>query len=184
MRDLIVKQNQFENENVSDMLTELEIRRPKEEEFFRVVGGEEYSKESFAMHEAQSEGGAGNFRSEIYVVSPNMLEEMSGFYCPTKFVLAVNRDDKFFIMPIKLLNKNGGTISSAKSALQAEEKAKKQWIRIFWRCNKYERVDSEKDFPVPSIPPQSFCKLLQIALQERVIDSPDHIIAKKIRGSI
>jgi len=184
MRDLIVKQNKFENVCGMNMLTELEIRKPKGEEFFRVVGGEAYSKGSFAMHEAQSEGGAANFGSEIYVVSPNMLEVMSGFYCPTKFVLAVNRDDKFFIMPIKLLNKNGGTISSAKSALKAEEEARKQWVRIFWKCSKYEIVKSDKDFPVPSIPPQTFCQLLEIALQDRVIGSPDHIIVKKLEGRV
>ena len=180
MRDLIVPQNQFNNVNVVDIPPELEIRKPKGTEFIRVVGGADYSAGPFAMHENQID----NFVNEFYLVAPNMTETMKGYFWPVKFVLTVNRDDNFFLWPIKLSDKKGRSTSALKSTLKAEEEARTKWVRVEWNGRKYKTIEAKNDRSIPDIPQQTFSQLLKLAIQDRVIDSPDHFIVKKLEGRI
>lgn len=185
IRDLIVPQNPQDKVNVKDMPTKLQIRKPGPEEFIRVVGGEEYSLDPFGMYEAKNNDYSGYSNVEWYVLCPNLREVMQGHYCPVKLVLVANRHDDFFIWPIKLSDKNGRNNAASTSALKAAEDARDQWLRIYWKGNKYKIIFSERnDFKVPHIPQQSFNQMLKIALQDRVIDSEDHLIIEKLRGLV
>jgi hypothetical protein len=73
-----------------------------------------------------------------------------------------------------------------RSALEGANIAMKGWVRIRSNLNlqAYEIFEATGSLAEPEWPKIPFCDLLKIAFKDRVIDSMDHLVLKRLRGEI
>ena len=65
--------------------------------------------------------------------------------------------------------------------------AKAKWVRIKANMNlgAYEMYVAENEkIPDPTWPELSFDEIIRIAFRDRLIDSPDHPVIKRLRGGL
>ena len=98
----------------------------------------------------------------------------------------ISFDGDYFLWPLKLLTKNGAENEWYKSAMAVAEQARLNWVNFTTNkiSSRYESEIAEDEFPVPPLPQQDFSCILRASLSDKVIDSLDHPLAKKIRGAM
>ena len=164
--------------NVRKVLTTVPVRKPAKEWFVRTHPSEEYR---FPTHvvELKDDG-------EIYLVGPDLWDELSGesTFGPRALVTTISSQGVLFLWSIRLPGPDGKIDSWNASAMEASHIARETWVRV--QSNRplgaYEVRQALGDIPEPdwSIPP--FRDLLQIAFRDRIIDSVDHPVLRRLRG--
>jgi hypothetical protein len=96
----------------------------------------------------------------------------------------INRQRSLALWPVKLPEPDGRTLEWHRSANEAAERAMRVWIRITANMNlgAYDIFEATGKIPEPEWPAHTFQDLLRIAFRERIIDSFDHPVLKRLRG--
>src|SRR5262249_15965492 len=104
-------------------------------------------------------------------------------YVATLFT-AITRTGVLFMWPVRVPAADGRVNNWHQSAATAAQHAMRRWIRI--RANMslggYEIFEAESSIPKPIWPEMPFDAIYRIAFRNRLINSPDHPVIKRLRG--
>ena len=122
---------------------------------------------------------------ETYIVSPAMLDELIGEWVGKTLVACQTRQGGLYLWPIRLPGADGRIDSWNESALHIVSNYGGRWIRVMANreIGAYDVVQPISPFPAPAwlgTPDE----LLRKAFRDRVIDSVDHPVVRRLRGLI
>jgi hypothetical protein len=160
-----------------NLLTTVPVRRPNKQDYIRVHPAEEY-RMAVALIEFKED-------SETFMVAPPLREPLFGEWFPATIYTAINRQGVVFLWPAKLPNADGKTLDWHRTAHEAANHAMASWIRVV--SNKslgaYVTIEGPKTIPAPEWPDLLPLKeLLRIAFRDRLVDSLDHPVVKRLQG--
>ncbi len=162
------------------IITTIPITKPNRWWFCRV-----HREWSFEVAILEVEDGSN--RRESYVVTLDLVPELSLEIKPKVLFVAINRQGSIFLWPIKLPGEDGGLDAWNQSVLMAAERAKTCWIRLVANMGiqAYDLHEAQGDLPEPKWPTDlNLKKILEIAFNGRVIDSLDHPVLRRLRGEL
>src|SRR5262249_37729394 len=123
-------------------------------------------------------------QSEIYLVAPNLWQELSRELTPMTFVLAANTFNDVFLWPLRMPVIDGRAESWSESALVAAGRAERKFVRLIpnQQQSAYDVLEAIGSFPEPVWPEESMEQLLQGAFRGRYIDSLQHPVVQQLLG--
>jgi hypothetical protein len=165
-----------ETAGVKKLLTTVPARRPNPQDFIRVHPSPDY-RENFAMIDLKDD-------REDYLVRPEILSDLAGEVVYNTIFTAINRQGVVFLWPIRLPALDDRKSDWPRSAREAAEMAMDQWLRIKANMSlgAYEITLAEKIKAEPVWPELSYQELVRIAYRDRMIDTLDHAVVKRLRG--
>jgi len=161
-------------------LVTVPVCKPHRQWFVRVHPDPAFRLETHVL-ELKEEG-------ETYFVAPGMRAELPGEIVPKILLTAVtsaSSGSNIFLWPIRMPDPLGKLDEWSRSALEAARLAERQWLRLASNrsLGAYESYIATGDLPDPQWPEgKSFQDLLKIAFRDRIIDSPDHLVVRRLRG--
>jgi hypothetical protein len=161
-----------------EVMTTVPVRKPGRNEFVRVHDDPAMSLTTMVLEDKDDR--------QTFFVAPGMWGAMAGEMRPVMLVRAITRQGVSIIWP-RFLPPEGGSGSTAawyESAGEAVELAKKKWVRVKadMALGAYRIFEAQGDLPEPVWPDKTMGELLDIAFRDRVIDSEDHPVVKRLRG--
>jgi hypothetical protein len=123
--------------------------------------------------------------SETYLIDPDLRGELAGEVVPTALFTAITRSNIVFIWPVRVPGEDGRVDSWSRSALDAAQMAKTNWIRLAANraLGAYEIFTPTGNFPDPEWPDISFQEVLDRAFRDHLyIRDVDHPVIRKLRG--
>ena len=166
----------IETAGVKKLLTTVPARKPSPQDFVRVHPSPDY-RENFAMINLKDD-------REDYLVRPELLPDLAGEVVYKTIFTAINRQGVVFLWPIRLPAPDDRKSDWLRSAREAAEMAMGQWIRLKANISlgAYEIAVAESVVAEPMWPELSYNELLRIAYRDRMIDTLDHAVVKRLRG--
>jgi hypothetical protein len=102
-----------------------------------------------------------------------------------KLHLAIERHaEKPFVWPVRFPSRGGKDNEYWRTAREAAEIAKTEWLRIDAGAGSYDFYRPRVTFGDPAWPKISFSEILRIAFKNRLINGPDHIVMQTLRGEV
>jgi hypothetical protein len=113
------------------------------------------------------------------------VPEVVGEYRAAAVVTVINRQGVLSLWCLKLPDPGGRRDDWSRSALEAADVAMKRWVRLRPNMNlgAYEIHEAQDKIPDPEWPSVPFPEILHIAFRDRLIDSVDHPVLKRLRGA-
>jgi hypothetical protein len=168
----------FGTSSVKKLLMTVHVRKPSPQVFVRVHPDAEY-RGDFALIQFKEE-------RQFYLLTPTIARGLPGEFRFCTVFTAITRQENVFLWPVKLPGPDGRSnewhITEAEAALLAQTK----WVRIKADMDLGANVISvaEGELGEPVWPDHSFRDLLRIAFKDRLVDSFDHLVIKKLRGLV
>jgi hypothetical protein len=161
---------------VKKLLNIVPVRKPSNQDFVRTHPSSEYQITT-AIIELKEDG-------EIFLVAPELRNELAAEYLPMKLFTAINRQGTLFLWPCKLPRSDGRTNRWSDSCLDGAEQAQTRWLRISadMSVGAYQFYEPIDKLPDPEWPGYTFGEILKVAFSSRHIDSLNHPIVKRLRG--
>lgn len=161
---------------VKKQLLGVSVRKPNAQEFVRTNSDPQYRRD-VALIQVKDD-------NSFYAVAPPLVEELSDLCEPYTVVLAVTRSMSPILWPIRLPDAEGKSHGSALSQREAAVLAQEQWVRIKWNRSEstYDVFTGDGIKVEPEFPDKTFSELLGVAFKGQLIDSPDHIVVRQLRG--
>lgn len=165
----------FASVSVKPVLTRIACRKPNKTEFFRVHPDFEFPTAVFEDTETR----------ETYLVAPSLWADLGNDLKKKIFILWVNRNGIPSIWPITAPDPEK-SLAWTDTALAAAQLAKHQWVRIRadMAAQAYDVVVAENLRDTPVWPDKSVDEILELTFKNRIIDSHDHPILRKLRGEL
>ena len=157
-------------------ISSLAIRVPGKHEFFRVHPDEDFTA-CFSLLEDKG------YRNNIYVVHPNLVEQVGQDAFEAQLHLAVNRDGEYFILYCKFPSRPDEPYATTR--LEVVEESKQSWVRMMSKDDGdgYQALKAGAALSDPIWPDKPFMELLE-NIGDRVIDDSDHPLLKRLRGDL
>jgi hypothetical protein len=158
------------------LLTTVPVRKPRKQEFIRVRPEPEY-RGVYAILELKED-------NEYYLLMPDIAADMPAEFRAMMLYTTINRQRTVTLWPVRLPNSDGRRDEWQRTAQDCAERAMTAWIRIVPNLNlgAYEPYEATGKIPEPEWSEHTFQDLLRIAFRERIIDSVDHPVLKRLRG--
>jgi len=165
-----------ESVGTKKLLTTVPVRKPGKQEFIRVRSEPEY-RGAFAIIELKED-------NEYYLLMPNIAESMPAEFRSMMLYTTVNRQRTVTLWPVRLPASGNRRDEWQRSAQEGAERATRTWVRLKANMNlgAYEIYQATGKIPEPEWPEHTFQDLLRIAFRDRIIDSFDHPVLKRLRG--
>jgi len=176
---LRLSQNFGAQAGVKQKLLTVPVRKWDRQTFFRVHHDEAYRLETMVL-ELKEEG-------EYFLLAPELWDGLAEYASPRLLVASCSRQNVVSLWPLRLPGPDGRLDGWARSALEAANLARTQWVRIAGNrsLGAYDvTVASGLDGVDPVWPDETFETLVQIAFKDRFIDSATHPVVRRLRGEI
>jgi len=174
---LRLSQNFTETTGVKKLLTTVPVRKPNPQDFVRVHPSADY-RADFAMIELKDE------REEYIVRGRDLIGELAGEITPKTLFTAINRQNVVFLWPVRLPDPDGRQMEWHRSAREAAEIGTTRWVRV--KANMalggYEMFVAESAMAEPVWPEVTLQELIKLAFRDRLIETIDHPVIKRLRG--
>jgi hypothetical protein len=177
---LRVSQDFLEQTPTKKLLTTIPVRKPGRQDFIRVHSSPAY-RALVAILELKED-------RENYLVDLTKVPELRGECFIATLFTAITRSGVVFLWPVRVPASDRRPLEWHVSANTAAERAMKEWLRVCsnmsLRAYEIIVVDEEKEgkIPDPKWPELSFQELCRIALRDRLINTPDHPVVRRLRG--
>jgi hypothetical protein len=123
--------------------------------------------------------------AEVYLVAQSLHAQLAGepAFVAARLVPSVTDGGVAFFWPIRLPDASGKINSWHESARRAAEAARDRWVRIVANraLGGYDVMTASFDRE-PLWPKETQTELLKVAFRDRMIDSLDHPVVKRLRG--
>jgi hypothetical protein len=180
LESLRLTQDFVAHNGVKPLLSSVAVRKPNRQEFIRVRPGDEWQFEAGCLTE--------NSTKDIYLVHASLVDELRGDVKATCLRASISRGSKTpFLWPIGLPGPGGQWNSWHESAATAASLAEGNWLKVTsdGNANTYRTHVAEATFPEPEWPVElSMNSLIRVAFKDRIIDSIDHRVLRRLRGEI
>lgn len=163
-------------DGVREVLATVPVRKPKKTEFVRVHPDPAMTLDT-AVFEDKDE------RGETYFVLPQLRAAMIDELRPVLLMTAITRQNVTFLWPVRL--PDGARANAwADSAREAAEAAKSEWVRVVpdMHLGAYRIQVAAARLPDPAWRDEPLTRLLELGFRNRIIDSEDHPILRRLRG--
>jgi hypothetical protein len=159
-----------------EVLNRVPIRRPNPQEYFRVHPGLDMQLTTGVFTDSAER--------ETYFVAPGLRGELAGEWLPRLLVTVLTRQNVLLLWPVPLPDESGRRNAWAESAREACEQAKSHWVRLRsdMSLGAYRIYLAEGKLSEPDWPDKSFKEILALGFRDRVIDSADHPVIRRLRG--
>jgi hypothetical protein len=159
-----------------EILRHVPVRKPNRIEFVRVHpdAGMQLATGVFVDREER----------EVYFVAPELRAELAGELKPVLLVTAISRQGVVFLWPVPLPDEGGRRNAWAETAREACELAKTEWVRLAadMSLGAYRVYQAEGQLSAPVWPDKSLSELLKLGFKDRIVDSAEHPVVKRLRG--
>jgi hypothetical protein len=163
---------------VKKALLSVPVRKPDKVWFVRVHSDESYRLDT-AVIELRGD-------REIYLVDPAVRPALAteATLSPRTLFTAVNRQGIPFLWPIRLPRADGRADEWARTEREAAERATRRWVRVTANMDlgAYDVYEAPGQLSEPEWPALPLRDLLKIAFKDRLIDTLDHPILRRLRG--
>lgn len=159
--------------DVEPLLTVVEVRKPKRDEFVRVHPDHHAVVPIIELDR------------DVYLVDASMRNELAGEWTPADMRVAVNRDGTPFLWPVKQPKAGERQIGWHASAKAVAAAAETDWVRAKANMSKgaYDAQKAKGKLEAPLFPDKTFSELLEAGFGDgKLIDSVDHPVVKRLRG--
>jgi hypothetical protein len=159
----------------SEILSHVPIRKPNRHEFFRTRPEPEMWFDTGVFEDREER--------ETFFVTPSMREALVGEIKPVLLVPSITRQGVLLLWPLKLPIEGPGR-SWAETARQAAELAKTKWVRLVpdMGLGGYRIYQAEGTLSEPVWPDKPLTEIMQIAFRDRIVDSDNHPVVRRLRG--
>lgn len=163
---------------VKRLITSIPVRKPNRQEFARVHPDDSFHIETAVIELKEDR--------ETFLIAPELWSELPGEITPKLLLTCLNRQGVLFLWPIRLPNSEGRLDNWNRSAMEAAEHAKNDWVRVVANMSlgAYDVYQATGDIPEPEWPDLDFNNILEIAFKDQFISSMDHPAIRKLRGAI
>ena len=120
-----------------------------------------------------------------YAVVDDLQDELLDVSVPVMIYTVVTKQGTTMLWPVRLPGEDGKSHEAWTSAHEIAERATKGWVRMQWSpaIGAYEVTTAPGITAEPVWPTSTFSELLQIGFHGKMIDKPDHLVIKKLRGT-
>lgn len=176
LSSLRLSQSFEETCGVKKLITTVPVRKPNPQDFVRVHPDASY-REKFPAIELKDD-------RELYLITGDVAPDLAGECIPATLYTAINRQGVLFFWPVRLPGPDGRWNEWHRSAAEAAELAMRDWIRMKANMSlrAYEIFTAEGVMQEPVWPDKPFNELLRIAFRDRIVDSLEHPVVKRLRG--
>ncbi len=159
------------------ILTTVDVRKPKAQEWFRVHPDPAWRLQTTILQLKEER--------ESYLIEPNLRIELWDEILPIVLYTAVTREGEVFLWPVRL-PRDGRMDKFIETDLTAAKIAEVKWVRRYWVPElKSHKVLAAKNLSEnPVWPEAGFTELLKTAFRDRFIQDINDPVIKKLRGEI
>lgn len=163
---------------VKKIVTTVPCRKPSTQAFFRVRPGDDWRMPA-AILQLKEDG-------ECYLVVPGLYAELAQEVRPKMLYTGITRDGNPFLWPINMPGEDGRLDTWSQSAHTAAGLAEESWVRLVANrtVGAYDVMQATNLADEPAWPALTFGEMVRLAFREKVIDSVDHIIIRRLRGEM
>jgi hypothetical protein len=163
---------------VKKITTTIPVRKPGNQSYVRVRAGEEWRFHT-QMLQLKDDG-------ECYIIPSTMCADLAQEVKPKMLYTAISRDGSLFLWPVNLPGEDGRLDAWSQSAHQAARLAENNWIRMVANrsLGAYDVMQATGSLNEPEWPDLTFEQIIDLAFRDRVIDSVEHPILRRLRGEI
>jgi hypothetical protein len=174
---LRLPQNFIETAGVKKLLTTVPVRKPNQHDFNRVHPDPAY-RANLAVIKLRDE------RDETYLLTPPTASALPGEYRMASVFTAINRQGVVFLWPVMLPEPDGRVNDWNRSAAEAAEMAMTKWIRLkaSMSLGAYEIYEAQGLVADPKWPELPFQELLRIGFRDKLVNSLEHPLVKRLHG--
>jgi hypothetical protein len=159
-----------------EVLRHVPVRKPNRTEFFRVHPDPEMQLATGVFVDREER--------EVFFVTPDLRAELAGELKPVLLATAITRQGVTFLWPVSLPDEGGRRNAWAETAREAYELAKTAWVRMpaDMSLGAYRIYEAEGRLSDPVWPEKTLSELLKLGFRDRIIDSAEHPVIKRLRG--
>jgi hypothetical protein len=164
---------------VKKALLHVPVRKPDRHWFIRVHPDPAYRLDCFII-ELKDE-------NEAYIVLNDIYSYVAEEAVAKTIFTAINRSGTPFLWPIRLPGPDGRQDDWNKTAHAAAELAMTKWLRVASdrTAGCYQIFEATAaNLSEPEWPAEPFAHLLKIAFKDRLIDTLDHPVLRRLRGEL
>ena len=161
---------------IREVLTHVPVRKPNRHDFFRVHPDPDMSLVTAVFFDKEE--------NECYLVLPEMRDALLGEIKPVVLQLTITEQGSVMIWPMRIPTDGARRDNWAASSAEAAELARKKWIRMpaDMGLGGYRIYEAQGELSEPIWPDKSLQELLEVAFRDRIIDSENHPVVRKLRG--
>jgi len=163
---------------VKRLITTVPVKKPSKEWFVRTHPDPAYRLQTAVLELKEDR--------ETYLVSPGLWPELADetTFSPRLLVTAINRQGVLFLWPIRLPGPDGKIDDWSRSAMDAADEAKSQWVRITANMSlgAYDVAVGSGLMAEPSWPDITFQQIIKIAFRDKMISEWSHPVLQRLRG--
>lgn len=156
----------------------LQVKKPGKQDFIRTHHDDEMwlSAAILDFHEER----------EVYIVNKALCNELANEIVPKVLIPCMTAQGQPFIWPVKLPSDDGRIDEWNRSAMIAARFAQEKWVRVVsnMSINAYDTLVAAMMYPDPSWPDFGLGDWIKLGFHDRVIDSTDHPVIRKLRGEL
>lgn len=162
---------------VRKVITRVPVRKPGNQEFFRVHDDERFRMDSRVLELKEER--------ETYFVSRALLGEVIDETRLVRIYTVISKAGSVFLWPVPLPGPDGRRNGWHDSAHAAAATAIHNWTRIKadMEAGQYETSIAVAALPEPVWPYLKFDDLIRLAFKDRIIDDGDHPVIRRLRGA-
>jgi hypothetical protein len=159
-----------------EVLRHVPVRKPNRTEFVRVHPDANMHLATGVFMDREER--------ETFFVLPELRAELAGELKPVLLVTAISRQGVVILWPVPLPDEGGRRNAWAETTREACELAKTAWVRLAadMSLGAYRIYQAEAQLSGPVWPDKTLPELLKLAFRDRIIDSADHPVIKRLRG--
>jgi hypothetical protein len=155
------------------------VRRPDKQWWFRVRSdepGQEWHVDTMILELREDR--------EIYLVVPALREELAGEGRIARLYTCISRGGALLLRPVPLPGPDGRANPWHQSAHDIAGRAMERWVRMVpdQGAGMYQLLVAADRIAEPEWPDLTFPGVLKLAFRERLIDSADHPVVRRLRG--
>jgi hypothetical protein len=154
--------------------TRIQVSKTRRDEWVRVRAGDDWRLAIYVIEDTES------MDREIYIVTNDLANgELADDARYAILHFAVSSTGRLFWWHIKMGTEHRRN-HWAESALKAVEIAQSKWIRVIAAREGYEVREAKAQMPEPRWPDMSREDAIKLAFEDRVIETMDHPVAKRL----
>jgi hypothetical protein len=160
----------------TEILSHVPIRKPNRHEFVRTRPEPEFWFDTGVFEDKEER--------ETFFVTPAMREALVGEIRPVLLVPTMTRQGVLLLWPLKLPTEGQRYSGWTETAREAAELAKTKWVRLAadMGLGGYRLYQAEGELSEPVWPDKPLTEIMKIAFRERIVDSENHPVIRRLRG--
>lgn len=164
----------------AESLAVVPVTRPNSQVFFRVHPEPDWQLETLMIQLKEPRG------PELYLVEQQLWSVLADDLKPKVLYTCVAKTGELFVWPINAPGGDGWLDDWSRSAQEVARLAQTGWVRLVpdHRLKAYTAVRGSPDLPPPEWPETSFVEVIKVAFKDRLVQSLDHPVVHRLRGTV